>query len=179
MLLLLASSIVAAFLTAGPTAEPTATAPALKAAFIYNFAKFAEWPPDVAPTGPLNVCVVGDPAVADALEVTAKGHSIDGREVVVSRPLVESPLRGCHLLYVGRIDARQAAHLVDDLKSAPVLTIGDRDDFPQWNGIIGLFVENGRMRFAVNVDAVSRAGFRLSSRLLSLAKILKDRDVRN
>lgn len=153
-------------------AEPVVTAPALKAAFLYNFAKFAEWPADAA-SGPLTLCVIGDAAVADALEDTVKGRTIGGRDLVVSR-VNGTPLRACQLLYVAGVDARRAAQIVDEVKTAPVFTVTDRDQLPQWRGIAGLFVEGAKMRFAINVDAAQRARLRLSSRLLSLAQLVKD-----
>jgi hypothetical protein len=156
----------------GPAADPTVTAPALKAAFLYNFAKFAEWPAE-AQSGPLTLCVMGDAAVADALEETVKGHFVDERDVIVLR-VKSGALHGCHVLYVAGLDARHAAQILDELKGAPVLTVGDRDQFPQWGGIAGFFVDGGKMRFAINVEAAQRAHVRISSRLLSLAKLVKD-----
>jgi hypothetical protein len=153
-------------------ADPTVTAPALKAAFLYNFAKFVEWPADAA-AGPLTLCVIGDPAVADALEATVKGHAIDGRDVVVSR-IKGTPVRGCQLLYVADTDAKRAAQIIDEVRTAPIFTVGDRDQFLQWGGIAGFFVEGAKMRFAINVEAAQRAHLRLSSRLLSLAKLVKE-----
>ena len=69
---------------------------------------------------------------------------------------------------------RASAATLDELKGAPVLTVGDGDDFARNGGMIGLFVEDGRMRFAINPDAAHRAGLRLSSQLLKLAKIVKE-----
>jgi hypothetical protein len=151
----------------------SAPEPTLKAAFLYNFAKFAEWPADAAPADPLVICVLGDPAIADALDETLKGRMIDGRKVAVSR-VKRDGLRACHVLYLAGLDTKAANQMVDELKSAPVLTVSDREQFALDGGIAGLFVEQGRMRFAINVDAVQRCRLRISSRLLSLAKIVKD-----
>jgi hypothetical protein len=151
----------------------SAPEPVLKAAFLYNFAKFAEWPADAAPADPLTICVFGDAAIADALDETVKGRTVDGRKTVVVRVKPEG-FRGCHVLYLSGLDAKRAQAIIDDLKSAPVLTVGDREQFAQSGGIAGLFVEQGRMRFAINVEAAQRGRLRISSRLLSLAKIVKD-----
>ena len=64
--------------------------------------------------------------------------------------------------------------MVDEMKGASILTVGDGEDFARGGGVIGLFIEDGRMRFAINSDAAQRAGLRLSSKLLSLAKIVKE-----
>jgi hypothetical protein len=168
--------IVAASLMLGVApAAPAQSAPeaALKAAFLYNFAKFAEWPADAAPADPLTICVFGDAAIADALDETVKGRTVDGRKTTVVRVKPDG-FRGCHVLYVAGLDAKRAQAIVDELKGAPVLTVGDREQFAQSGGIAGLFVEQGRMRFAINIEAAQRCRLRISSRLLSLAKIVKD-----
>lgn len=145
---------------------------ALKAAFLYNFAKFAQWPADAA-GGPLTICVAGDTAIADALDGTVKGRSVDGREVTVSRVKPDG-MRACHVLYVTGLDQKHTQQMIDELTGAPVLTVSDREQFAQSGGIAGLFVEGGKMRFAINVEAAQRARLRISSRLLTLAKIVKD-----
>jgi hypothetical protein len=158
------------------TADPTITPAALKAAFLVNFGRFVEWPAGAAKTGPLVICVFGDDAIAGALDDTVKGHTIGGRDVVVSRVTAES-LRGCHVLYLTGLDPKRSQQIVAGLMSTPVLTVSDRDEFAQSGGIVGLFVEEGKMRFAINVEAAQRAGLHISSRLLSLAKIVKDEQV--
>jgi YfiR/HmsC-like len=157
----------------GTTSAQTASAPALKAAFLFNFAKFAEWPL-ASRSGPLTICVLGDPAVADALERTVNEQTIGGRRVTLSRVTVEA-LRACHLLYLSGLDPQRIRAMVDELRASPVMTVSDADGFAESGGVIGLFPEAGRMRFAINTDAAQRAGLRISSRVLSLAKIVKDR----
>jgi hypothetical protein len=169
---LLAVGVMLCFWPAAALAQ-SAPESTLKAAFLYNFAKFAEWPADAAPADSLVICVLTDAATAGALDETAKGRTIDGRKVVVSRVTPEE-LRTCHVLYLTGIDATRAQQIVDDLKNAPILTVGDHEQFAQGGGIAGLFVEQGRMRFAINVEAAQRCRVRISSRLLSLAKIVKD-----
>jgi hypothetical protein len=149
------------------------TQPALKAAFLFNFAKFVEWPADVPSAGPLTVCVLNDLAVEDSLDQLINGVPVTGRRVAILRGVRQRSLRACNVLYVGSPEPWRTAAL-DDVKGAPTLTVGDGDDFARGGGMIGLFVDDGRMRFAVNPDAVQRAGLRLSSRLLSLATIVKE-----
>src|ERR1700704_2970715 len=82
------------------------TEPSLKAAFVYNFAKFTEWPSDALPaTASFTACVLGDGPVMDALERTVKGRLLSGRSVSVSRVTPDGPLRSCHLLYVSGVTA--------------------------------------------------------------------------
>ncbi len=149
------------------------TQPALRAAFLYNFAKFTEWPDDTAAAGALTLCVLDDGAVEVALTELVGTSLINGRSVTVSRGASGTRLRTCHILYIGETDTPRAT-ILDEVEKVPVLTVSNGDEFVRTGGMIGLFVEEGRMRFAINPDAAQRAGVRLSSRLLQLAKIHRD-----
>ena len=170
---LVATALAVAAIGEASLRGQTVTQPALKAAFLYNFAKFAEWPTDPASTGPLILCVIDDIAVDDALSQLARGSVVNGRPVEVQRA-AHDHLRECHLAYFGGTDANGAIALLDEIKGAPVLTVSDGEQFARRGGVIGLFVEDGKMRFAVNAAAAQRGGVRLSSRLLTLAKLVKD-----
>jgi hypothetical protein len=147
----------------------------LKAAFLYNFANFAEWPEEALGGGQrLSLCVAGDDAVADALEKTIKGRKVDSHELTVEVIKADAPIGSCHLLYVGGLDKKRAGELLDSLKNAPIFTVSDVDQFAEMGGVAQLILENDRMRFAVNVGAARRARLKISSKLLSLAKIIKD-----
>ena len=153
----------------------TATAATITSAFLYNFAKFTEWPSDTLATGQrIALCVIGDHAVADALEQTIKGHAIDSHELTVEIVKADGPLRSCHLLYVSGLDAKRSLQLLESLKAAPVFTASSADKFAELGGVAQLTLENGRMRFAINVTAALHARLQLSSKLLSLAQIIKD-----
>jgi YfiR/HmsC-like len=157
------------------THAQTATAPELKAAFLYNFAKFVEWPANSMAAGtPLVVCVLGDGAVADALESMTDGKAIDGHALATRRVKVDSPLRTCHVLYISGLDAKGSHQLLEGLGDSAVFTASDLDRFAQLGGVANFFVENGKMRFAVNIESAQRARLQVSSKLLGLAKIVKD-----
>jgi hypothetical protein len=149
--------------------------PALKAAFLYNFVKFAEWPAEaVTSDGALRLCVLGDEAVGIALEQTVKDRQVDGHPLTVVRVNVNSALSSCHVLYVTGLDRRRSAQLIERVKGAPVFTVSDLDAFATFGGVGQLFVENGKMRFALNPTSAQRARLRISSKLLALAKVVKD-----
>ncbi len=146
----------------------------LKAAFIYNFTKFTDWPAEVlAPSAPLLACVLGDPAMADALARAVKGRDAGGHGFGVSRVTAsDAALKTCHLLYVSGVPVGQAVEVTNGLQTTPVLTISDIDNFANRGGIAQFFFENGRMRFAINLGAARRARLQLSSKLLALAVIV-------
>jgi hypothetical protein len=161
-------------LGSGVSRAQSASAPALKAAFLYNFAKFTEWPSDSLPAGaPLVMCVVDNLKLARALEEATAGREVEGHALVVRKIEMDGPVRSCHVLYAD-VDPKAGARLIEALKGAPVLAVTDFGQFAAMGGTTSLFVEDGRIRFAVNVEAANRARLRISSRLLSLAKLVKD-----
>jgi len=152
---------------------PTLTA--VKAAFLFNFANFAEWPADSLPAGQkLLLCVAGDNAVADALNQTFKGRAIRGHELMVEVVKTDGTIRACHLLYASGHDGTHATQLMQALKGASVFTVSDGDKFAEMGGIAQLILENERMIFAINAAAADRARIHLSSKLLNLARMVKD-----
>jgi hypothetical protein len=168
--------MVLAGLLSAPAAatDQDVTLPSLKSAFLANFAKFAEWPGDALPAGRVfTFCVSGDKAVADALTQSIKEHP--GQEpvsVIVVTP--EGPLNGCHILYLGGLNLREARRTVEALKGMPIFTVSDVSGFAENGGVAQLRLEQGRMRFAINPAAAQRAHLALSAKLLSLAIIVKD-----
>lgn len=163
----------------GTAAAQSASAPAMKAAFLYNFAKFTQWPADtLAPAQRLTLCVIGDARVAEALEQIVKQQVVDGHELAVQVLKADGPTRSCHMLYAGGLDAQRSAQLLSVLKGAPVFSVGDGDRFAEGGGVAQFVIESDRMRFAINLAAAQRARIVLSSKLLSLAKIVTEaRDV--
>jgi hypothetical protein len=152
-----------------------ATAPALKAAFLYNFAKFAQWPVEVlALKQTLSLCVVGDSAVAEALEQTIKGQGIDSHPLTVEIVKADGPIHGCHLLYVSGLDRKQAGQLLSSMKNSAAFTVSDGERFAQMGGVAQLIPDSNRLRFAINPEAARRARLRISSKLLTVAQIVKD-----
>jgi hypothetical protein len=168
-------SVVAAVVCALPglaLAEPGAGVAAEKAAFLFNLAKFTEWP-ESAGAATIDYCVVGDDAVAAALRETVADQQIAERRVRVYDRTPRDAWTGCHVLFVGENDQSGFADDLSALQEAPVLTVSDAKGFAERIGIAELYVEDGRLRFAINVPAAERAGLHVSSRLLSLAKVVR------
>jgi hypothetical protein len=144
-------------------------ADAVKAAFLLNFARFSEWPAD-SDRGPLIFCVAGDRPLEEALTDTLRGQTMNGRTLEVQHVATAMDAARCHVLYV---DA-SAESMIGALHHLPILTVSEMPRFADSGGIIELGVEHGKMRFAVNVDVASRSGLKLSSRFLSLARIVTE-----
>ncbi len=171
-----ACAVVAAVILWGApsgAAGQEVSAAALKAAFLANFAKFAEWPDDVLAQGQtFGFCVIGDRAVAEALQQTVKSYSGGTFRVTMLKP--EGPFQGCHLLYVAGTDTRQAVQTIEAVRGEAVFIAGEADHFAEAGGVAQLVQDHGRMRFAINTAAAQRAHLVLSAKLLNLAILVKD-----
>ena len=147
------------------------TEPALKAAFIYNFAKFTEWPADLLPArAPFTICVLGDAAVADAVERLSRDRTLSGRPIKVFRAADAGSLPGCQVLYLSKVPAARAAVALASARGVPVLTLSDNEGFMAAGGIAELYFEHGQLRFDIDLEAVKRSHLQISSRLLALAR---------
>lgn len=146
----------------------------VKAAFVYNFIKFTEWPAEAwNRPGALRLCVAG-PAneFAAALAGLADKPPVNGKAVQVARIGAPGEVQTCHLLVLTAHD-RVATDWLHRAASAPVLTVGDAPGFAAAGGIVGLVVEGGKVRFEVNQDTAQGARLKLSSQVLKLARIVR------
>jgi hypothetical protein len=147
----------------------------LKGAFVFNFARFTEWPAEVLPpSATVSACVVGDRAVGDALTKAVSSQRLNGRAIVVSILEPGIPLPLCHVLYVSSVARNTMSDVLFALRETPVLTVSDDEAFTRLGGIIQVFVENGKMRFRINPRSAKRARLQLSSRLLALAELVDE-----
>lgn len=145
----------------------------IKAAFLYNFAKFTEWPAGsfADPQAPLRICVYGEDPFGDALESIA-GKTVRGRPVEVERLGALAAGEPCHLLFISESEAPNLPRILAALQRRPVLTVADIPGFAGAGGIINLKVnKEDKVRFEINVAKARLAGLRLSAKLLSLAEI--------
>jgi hypothetical protein len=148
----------------------------LKAAFLLNFAKFVEWPATVfrSQQSPFSICVLGNDPFGHDLDDTVKGQTIGNRTVAVKRISQIPRDDGCQMIFVSSADGDKWQRGFDALKSSPVLTVVERDDLMD-NVVINLKVEENKIRFEVNLEAAEHAGLRISSKLLRLAKSVRER----
>jgi hypothetical protein len=169
----LAATLIAAPGIAAGSGTDLAPDVAVKAAFLYNLAKFTEWSA-LAPGATIAVCIVGADGIAAALVGTVRGQNISGHTLEVRHAHDSATWGSCHVLFIADAETRQAAGGLGEVRTLPVLTVSDGKGFSQRDGVVEFYVEKGRMRFAINVDAAERSGLHLSSRLLGLAKVIRN-----
>jgi len=147
----------------------------VKAAFLYNFAKFVEWPPHKGPDDSFVICVLGRSPFGPLLEQAVRGKQIEGRALIVREISEVRDASGCQILYVPASENKRIPAILDKLKTDAVLTVGETQTFAADGGVINLKVEGGKVHLEVNMCAAERVKLHISSKLLSLATIVKDK----
>ena len=146
----------------------------IKALFLYNFLNFVDWPvgSSIYSSPTINVCIIGDDPFADAVD-DIRNETVKGKKLAIRfyRPFDEP--EGCHLLFIPASEKNHAAHIVKSVKDANVLTVGDTEEVGRHGAVISFFIEQKKVRFAINIEAARRAGIKISAKLLKLAKIIK------
>jgi len=151
----------------------------LKAAFLFNFAKFIEWPEKSfgSPGSPFAVCVIGQDPFGATLDVTLLGKTMGSRAVKIMRfppgtGLAEA--RHCQIAFISASERGHFHDVITSLTGVDALLVGDTDGFVASGGTIEFMLEDNHIRFAINPDAAGRADLKVSSKLLALAKIVHD-----
>jgi hypothetical protein len=146
----------------------------VKALFLYNFINFVDWPADssIHSSPTINVCVIGDDPFDNALD-DIRDKTVKDKKLAIRFYRSYDEPEGCHLLFIPAAGKRHAAHILKSVRDANVLTVGDTEESARQGAIIGFFIEQKKVRFAINIEAARRAGLKISAKLLKLAKIVK------
>lgn len=171
----LALTAVSGLPRAAQTAPPVPVVPEykLKAAFVYNFVLFTDWPAPGGKAddgGPLNVCVNADSALRPALG-EFQDKTVKGRRLQVRPWAVADSLQQCHVLVLDSMDREHWSQIRKNLAGAAVLTVADDTEIGRRGAVITLYLENNRVAFDVDMNAARAARLTLSSKLLRLARI--------
>jgi hypothetical protein len=169
--LLLAGLAVLGFCVCAP-AQERPTEYQVKAAFLEKFGKFVEWP-DTAFAGagsPLVIGVFGENPFRDDLENLAAKDTINGHAIVVRQIKSPADLKGCHVVFISALVKAREPEALAAVNGLGILTVGETDNFIQAGGMINFVIDNSRIRFEINDAAARRAGLKISSKLLALAR---------
>ncbi len=167
---------LALFVVACLQRNPSVAAPdeyKVKAAFVYNFAKFTTWPAEAfaKSDAPFVIGIVGKDPFGGAIDDTMKGKTVETHPVTIRR-VKWAEAKDCHLLFVSGSEGSKTRDM-DPVKTVPILTVGEVSGFAQRGGIINFVSEDEKIKFEINPEAAKRANLSISSKLLSLAKIVK------
>ncbi len=164
-----AAIVAAPYVTRAQSPQPSLEND-VRAAFLYNFTKFVEWPPPLQADEPFRVCALADTAFIAALDRTIAGESVGGRPLVRAEARSSDEARRCAILYVGNGYKEQASPVLAAVRDLPVLTVGEGPTFVKQGGAIGFLLENNRVRFDISQRALQRSGLKASSKLLRVAR---------
>ncbi len=144
----------------------------VKAAFVYKFAAYVEWPKGAleSPETPFTVGVVGSDTLAEELVRVVGERRINGRAVVVRKLGLGEPLTGVRMLFIGQSHAPRDLQLQQWAQKRPLLVVAESEGMLEQGAMINFVVAGQRVRFDIALDAVERSGLRLSSRLLAVAR---------
>jgi len=147
----------------------------VKAAFLVNFPKYVDWPAVAfaETNSPLVIAVLGETPVTDELQKLIAGRTVNGRKIVLRRLDAGEEVAGCHILFVSALEQSRASSLLARLKDSGVLTVGESDDFLEHGGIVNLARRERKIALEVNLTAATTARIKISSRLLSVASVVK------
>jgi hypothetical protein len=148
----------------------------VKAAFLLNFAKFVEWPSRafVLPTDPIVICVVGRDPFGSSLNRIVSGERIQSRDVSTRYLPVDGSLSSCHILYISSAEQKRYMEILKMVRDSSVLTVGEVPGFSDHGGMIEFVIDQEKLQFFINSAAVDTAGLKVSSRLLRVARQVKN-----
>jgi hypothetical protein len=146
----------------------------VKAAFLYNFARYVEWPSggDASSEDPFVIVILGEDPFGTAIDETLRGKTLGERAVVIRRAAQADDIGGCDILFIGDSEHRDLPRILDLFEGTPTLTVADMEEFAERGGVIRFRMEGARIRLDINRTAAQRAGLRVSSELLKLARIV-------
>ena len=176
LLLILCALLCALLGAVTASAADGSTDAQVKAAFVYNFAKFTEWPAAAfaSPQAPIRLCLSGVDETQTKAFAAIEGKPVQGREVRIKRNPTTAEIGECNILYVGDEEPRRAQATLQAARNASVLTVSDSEGFADTGGVIGLVYADNRIQFEVNLAAAQRAGLKIASQVLKIARVVKD-----
>lgn len=144
----------------------------VKAAFIFNFAKFIEWPPGAFPgeKAPYVLGVMGQNPFGKLLEQMTSGKEVNGRPFIVKRLDQGQNFVDCHILFISSSESAKLKSILNSVRGAPVVTVSDIPGFGSQGGTIRLFLAGRKVRFEINAGAASSSNIKVSSQLLKLSQ---------
>ncbi len=157
-------------------AESPPTEYEVKAAYLYQFGKFVEWPEGAAgrAADPFAICVLGADPFESVLDETISGRSVQGKKAVAKRLANPNEAANCNILFISSSEQNHLAEILNIVHGKSILTVGDVNTFCPRGGMICFQMEQQKVRFAINVPALEQANLKVSSQLLKVARLIKE-----
>ena len=168
--------IIAALFICSPVFAEPPSEYQVKSAFLYNFAKFIDWPDSAFKNdeAPIRIGILGDNPFGDLLKKTVAGKKIRGRDVIIASVSKVEAITGFNILFISSSENKRLPSIFSYLDGTSVLTIGEIDGFANKGGIINFFKYENKIRFEINNENARKANLIISSKLLKLARIIEN-----
>lgn len=149
----------------------------VKAAFLYNFTKFVEWPKDAFYSAgePLTICIIGADPFGDSLDFI-RDKTVNNRRLEIRRLGEPADTRECRVLFIAPSEKMRIQEILNSVRAQDILTISDISGFVHYGGIIELYVKDRKVRFRINAAAAKKSRLKIGSQLLELAEIVTERE---
>ena len=144
----------------------------VKALFLLNFIKYVEWPAGASAT--ITIGILGQDNFGDSLKNAVDGKTIDGRTLMIRHLTLGDSPDGCAILFISASEASQQSAILSKTGSRPILTVGESETFIENGGIINFLLKDGKIHLAINLSAAHKANLQISSKLLSVADVVKE-----
>ena len=147
----------------------------VKAAFLYNFVQFVEWPADafLDAQSPVIIGILGDDPFGASLDEIVRDEKVNSRPLVIRHYQRVEDIKACQILFISQSENWRLEEILAGLKDRSILTVGDTDGFARRGGMIRFVTENNKIRFRINVEAAKTANLTISSKMLRLAEIVE------
>jgi uncharacterized protein DUF4154 len=142
----------------------------VKAAFLYNFAKFVRWPDDAAPGPTFVLAIVGDDPFGEVIDRAFHGKTVLGRPVEIRRTRSVREAAAAQMAFIGASERGHLSEVLAALKGESVLTVGDMDRFADGGGMVGFRLKDSTVRFELNLRELRQARLQMSSQIIRLAQ---------
>ena len=148
----------------------------LKLAFLYNFTQFVQWPPEAFPSqgSAMTICVEGDDPFRGAIGQELQGRTAGGHAIQIRHLKPDEDPRVCQVLFIRSRERKTAEKIFPLLRGSSTLTVGESSGFAAQGGVVNFTLDENKLRFEINLDAARQTRLKISSKLLALAKIVKD-----
>lgn len=181
--ILLAALLMGALRAESPTVQAASalqdSAPEaeIKAFFLFNFTRFTEWPDSVFAGAPdeFQIGVLGPESALEPIQRNLTGKSVGKRTLKFLRSTAPGDLKNCPLVFISQAERAQIPALLSEFKGRPILTVGETEGFAEDGGILNFYIENNKVKFEINPDALGRAQLKATKLILAAPKKVKDR----
>lgn len=158
-----------------PRQDPALPEYVVKAGFLFNFAKYVEWPADSfeKPDSPISIGIVGADPFGEDLDKTLRNKTVKERGFIIRRYAEASDIKPCHILFIPRTENGRLAEILKKTDSWAALTVGEDEGFIKGGGIVNILIEKEKPRLEVNPEAAEKAHLTINAKFLKVATIVR------